>query len=64
MPRLEYRSLRFEEEWVEAPPEGYFQEAMVVNHPSADTEARAASDRAHASRCRDSCALRDARACA
>ena len=36
MPRLEYRSLRFEEEYVEEPPEGFFQEAMVVNHPSPD----------------------------
>ena len=36
MPPLEYRSLRFEEEYVEEPPEGFFQEAMVVNHPSPD----------------------------
>lgn len=34
MPKLEYRSLRFEEEWVPEPEEGFFQEAMVVNHPS------------------------------
>ena len=36
MPRLEYRSLRFEEEYVENPVGGYFQEAMVVNYPSPD----------------------------
>ena len=35
MPRLEYRSLRFEEEFLE-PEDGFFQEAMVVNHPSPD----------------------------
>ena len=35
MPKLEYRSLRFEEEYVEKPEGGYFQEAMVVNYPSA-----------------------------
>jgi len=33
MPKLEYRSLRFEEEYVEEPEGGFFQEAMVVNHP-------------------------------
>jgi len=37
MPKLEYRSLRFEEEFVEHPPGGFFQEAMVVNHPGPDT---------------------------
>jgi UDP-galactopyranose mutase len=36
MPKLEYRSLRFEEEYVEAPQAGYYQEAMVVNYPAAD----------------------------
>jgi len=36
MPKLEYRSIRFEEVWVPEPEEGYFQEAMVVNYPSAD----------------------------
>jgi len=36
MPKLEYRSLRFEEEYVEEPEDGFFQEAMVVNYPSAD----------------------------
>jgi UDP-galactopyranose mutase len=36
MPKLEYRSLRFEEEYVEEPKQGYFQEAMVVNYPSPD----------------------------
>lgn len=35
MPKLEYRSLHFQEEWVETPDLGYFQEAMVVNYPSA-----------------------------
>lgn len=34
MPRLEYRSLRFQEEHVEEPDGGFFQEAMVVNYPS------------------------------
>ena len=36
MPRLEYRSLRFEEEFVPEPEGGFFQEAMVVNYPSPD----------------------------
>ena len=36
MPKLEYRSINFEEEYVEDPPDGFFQEAMVVNYPSAD----------------------------
>ena len=36
MPRLEYRSLRFEEEYLEEPEGGFFQEAMVVNYPSPD----------------------------
>jgi len=36
MPRLEYRSLRFEEEFVPEPEGGFFQETMVVNYPSAD----------------------------
>merc|ERR1712226_235183 len=27
----------FEEEWVEEPADGFFQEAMVVNHPDAET---------------------------
>merc|ERR1712217_520143 len=35
MPKLEYRSLRFEEEFVPEPEGGFFQEAMVVNYPSA-----------------------------
>jgi UDP-galactopyranose mutase len=34
MPKLEYRSLRFDEEYVAQPVGGYFQEAMVVNYPS------------------------------
>merc|ERR1719399_2571516 len=38
MPRLEYRSLRFEEEFVPEPEGGFFQEAMVVNYPSPDVE--------------------------
>merc|ERR1719321_2639985 len=36
MPKLEYRSIRFEEEYVKEPEGGYFQEAMVVNYPSPD----------------------------
>merc|ERR1719335_1558944 len=36
MPKLEYRSLRFEEEYVEEPKGGFFQEAMVVNYPAPD----------------------------
>jgi len=38
MPKLEYRSIRFEEEYVEAPEKGFFQEAMVVNYPSPDED--------------------------
>ncbi|CAE8649318.1 unnamed protein product, partial [Polarella glacialis] len=34
MPKLEYRSLFFEEEFVPDPEDGFFQEAMVVNYPS------------------------------
>merc|ERR1719359_2461764 len=33
-PKLEYRSLHFEETFVEDPKDGFFQEAMVVNYPS------------------------------
>ena len=29
MPKLEYRSLVFEEEWVPEPEDEFFQEAMV-----------------------------------
>jgi len=36
MPKLEYRSIRFEEEFLPEPEEGFFQEAMVVNYPSSD----------------------------
>jgi len=36
MPRLEYRSLIFDEEYVAEPEDGFYQEAMVVNHPSPD----------------------------
>jgi len=35
-PKLEYRSIRFENEYVEEPEGGFFQEAMVINYPSAD----------------------------
>ena len=38
MPKLEYRSIIFKEEWVEEPQDGFFQEAMVVNYPSPDVE--------------------------
>ena len=34
MPKLEYRSLEFENTYVEEPEDGYYQEAMVVNYPS------------------------------
>eukprot|EP00928_Gymnodinium_smaydae_P032321 TRINITY_DN2343_c13_g1_i1.p1 TRINITY_DN2343_c13_g1~~TRINITY_DN2343_c13_g1_i1.p1 ORF type:complete len:495 (+),score=72.05 TRINITY_DN2343_c13_g1_i1:91-1485(+) len=36
MPKLEYRSIRFENEFVEEPEGGFFQEAMVINYPSPD----------------------------
>jgi len=36
MPKLEYRSIIFKEEWVPEPAEGFYQEAMVVNYPSPD----------------------------
>jgi len=36
MPKLEYRSIRFEEEYVPEPEDGFFQECMVVNRPSPD----------------------------
>merc|ERR1719181_1482169 len=38
MPRPEYRSIIFKEEWVPEPPDGFFQEAMVVNYPSSDVD--------------------------
>jgi UDP-galactopyranose mutase len=38
MPKLEYRSIRFIEEYVAEPADGFFQEAMVVNYPSPDVE--------------------------
>jgi len=38
MPKLEYRSIRFIEEYIEAPDQGFFQELMVVNYPSPDVE--------------------------
>jgi len=38
MPKLEYRSLHFEEAFVEMPSSGpFFQESMVINYPTADT---------------------------
>eukprot|EP00928_Gymnodinium_smaydae_P040008 TRINITY_DN2720_c0_g1_i3.p1 TRINITY_DN2720_c0_g1~~TRINITY_DN2720_c0_g1_i3.p1 ORF type:complete len:465 (+),score=72.73 TRINITY_DN2720_c0_g1_i3:83-1477(+) len=36
MPKLEYRSIRFENEFVAEPEGGFFQEAMVINYPSPD----------------------------
>merc|ERR1719217_846999 len=36
MKKLEYRSLRFEEEFIEEPEDGFYQPAFVVNHPSPD----------------------------
>jgi UDP-galactopyranose mutase len=36
MPKLEYRSIIFEEEFVPEPEGGLFQPAMVVNYPSPD----------------------------
>ena len=36
MPKLEYRSLRFEEEYVPNPDGGFYQELMVVNYPGED----------------------------
>lgn len=36
MPKLEYRSLYFDESFVEEPDQGFFQEAMVVNYPNPD----------------------------
>lgn len=36
MPKLEYRSLRFEEEYIEPEAGKFYQEAMVVNYPSPD----------------------------
>lgn len=38
LPKLEYRSLHFEQEFVPDPPGGFFQEAMVVNYPSPDVK--------------------------
>jgi len=38
MPKLEYRSIYFKEEYVEEPKEGFFQEAMVVNYPTPDVD--------------------------
>jgi len=35
MPKLEYRSLHFEETFVQEPEDGFYQEAMVVNYPAA-----------------------------
>ena len=36
LPKLEYRSVVFEEKTVTQPDDGFFQEAMVVNYPAAD----------------------------
>jgi len=36
LPKLQYRSIRFENEFVPAPEGGFFQEAMVINYPSPD----------------------------
>lgn len=36
MPKLEYRSIRFDEEFIPDPADGFYQEAMVVNYPSPD----------------------------
>lgn len=36
MPKLEYRSIRFDEEFIPAPDGGFYQEAMVVNYPTPD----------------------------
>jgi len=36
MPRLEYRSLHFHEEYIAEPDNGFYQEAMVVNYPAKD----------------------------
>lgn len=36
LPKLEYRSLRFEEEYIDDPEDGFFQSAFVVNYPSPD----------------------------
>merc|ERR1711924_33559 len=36
LPKLEYRSLRFDEEFIEEPEDGFYQPAFVVNHPSSD----------------------------
>lgn len=38
MPKLEYRSIVFEEEYIEPEQGNYFQEAMVVNYPSPDVK--------------------------
>jgi len=38
MPKLEYRSLHFEESYIEEPEGGFLQEAMVVNYPGADVD--------------------------
>eukprot|EP01064_Diplonema_japonicum_P015057 TRINITY_DN22821_c0_g1_i1.p1 TRINITY_DN22821_c0_g1~~TRINITY_DN22821_c0_g1_i1.p1 ORF type:complete len:482 (+),score=174.54 TRINITY_DN22821_c0_g1_i1:53-1447(+) len=36
LPKLEYRSIRFEEKVMKKPDQGFFQEAMVVNYTSAE----------------------------
>jgi len=36
LPKLEYRSIIFDNKWVPEPEDGFFQELMVVNYPSPD----------------------------
>ena len=36
LPKLEYRSLKFDEEFIDDPDDGFYQPAFVVNHPSPD----------------------------
>lgn len=36
MKKLEYRSIRFDEQFIKEPEGGFFQELMVVNYPSPD----------------------------
>ncbi|KAJ8609757.1 hypothetical protein CTAYLR_009254 [Chrysophaeum taylorii] len=38
LPKLEYRSLRFEEEFIPEPTGGFYQPAFVVNYPSSDVD--------------------------
>merc|ERR1719453_1447462 len=36
MPKLEYRSIIFKNEWIPEPDQGFHQELMVVNYPTSD----------------------------